>query len=40
VIGFKYRRHFFSKRSGGNLNSSQGRFGLAKRVAIKIEISI
>jgi hypothetical protein len=40
VVGFKYRRHFFSGRGGGSSDSSRGRFGLAKRAAIKTEIGI
>jgi hypothetical protein len=40
VVSFKYRRHFFSGKGKGGLDLSQGRFGLAKRAAIKIEISI
>jgi hypothetical protein len=40
VVSFKYRRHFFGKRGKGGLDLSRGQFGLAKRAAIKIEISI
>jgi hypothetical protein len=40
VVGFKYQRHFFSGRGKGGLDSSRGRFSLAKRAAIKTEIGI